>query len=74
MADGNGMNAEFNDCLALFIPKGDFDLDGEEVQRGAGDMRPLSLRSTDNKVIASVLADKLARVARKAVPSSQRGF
>eukprot|EP00959_Pyramimonas_sp_CCMP1952_P150459 3148895-Pyramimonas_sp.AAC.1 len=37
-------------------------------------MRPLSLRNTNIKVIASVLAGKLARAARKAVPSSRRGF
>ena len=74
MRSGLRMPMSFNESLTVFIPKGEAELDREEVLRAADEVRPISLKNSDNKVICSVLNFLLrGEVARKAC-TLQRGF
>jgi hypothetical protein len=45
----------YNDSLSLFIPKGSKDLDVTRVERRPDETRPLGLKNSDNKTIASAV-------------------
>lgn len=74
LASGRRPPLWFNRSLGVFIPKGDDEGDDEGPVRAAGDTRPLSLRNSDSKVLASVVNHKVAGPAALAAHPSQRGF
>ena len=54
LASGYSMPIKFSDQLMLFAAKGEEAEDAHEVCRSPGDTRPLSLKNSDNKIIAGV--------------------
>jgi hypothetical protein len=52
LASGYTMPVTYSDQLMLFVVKGEDQDDAYEVCRVAADTRPLSLKNTDNKIIA----------------------
>jgi hypothetical protein len=65
---------EFNYSHMVFIPKGDEPNDQNVVARGAGDLRPLNLSNTDNKLIALAINGRLSALCQATVSEQQRGF
>jgi hypothetical protein len=65
---------DFNHSHMIFIPKGDEPNDQNVVERGAGDLRPLNLSNTDNKIIALALNGRLSALCQTTVSQQQRGF
>eukprot|EP00959_Pyramimonas_sp_CCMP1952_P372306 7796358-Pyramimonas_sp.AAC.1 len=59
MALGRPMRREFNMGISIFPPKKVLDGDGMEVIRKPNETRPLMLRSTGPKAIASAVNFKL---------------
>ena len=55
IAAGLRLPLHFNDSLGIFAPKGTEENDDNEVVRDVGDLRPLSLKNADNKLIAGEL-------------------
>ena len=66
--------AEFNESHKVFIPKGDEPNDQNIIERGAGDLRPLNLSNTDDKIIALAINDRLSALCQATVSEQQRGF
>ena len=74
LAEGLKMPLDFNDSLTVFPPKNSLQGDSEEVIRDPFSLRPISLKNTDNKIIASAVNFSIsAAIASKACPI-QRGF
>jgi hypothetical protein len=65
---------DFNHSHMIFIPKGDEPNDQNVVERGAGDLRPLNLSNTDNKLVALALNGRLSALCQTTVSQQQRGF
>ena len=64
----------FNDCLLVFIPKGEDIHDQNIIARTPGLTRPISLSNTASKFFALAINRPLAMVARVSVHPRQRGF
>lgn len=71
---GRPMHLEFNDSIACFPLKGGHDNDEKEVLRRACDLRPLSMKNTDNKTIGGVLNGAMRSVVASETRRLQRGF
>ncbi len=71
---GAPLPAGFNDCLLVFIPKGDEVGDRGVVARTPASTRPISLSNTASKFIALAVNRPLAQVALATVHPRQRGF
>jgi hypothetical protein len=54
LASGYSMPIEFSDQLMLFAVKGEEAEDAHEVCRSPSDTRPLSLKNSDNKLVAGI--------------------
>ena len=68
------MPISFNDGIMVFAPKGEREGDESAMYREAIDTRPLSLKSSDNKLVCGVMNFKCrGPLARGACPL-QRGF
>jgi endonuclease/exonuclease/phosphatase family metal-dependent hydrolase len=72
--DGEPLPADFNECLLVFIPKGDEPGDRGTVVRSPDLVRPISLSSTASKFFALAVNRPLAEAARVTVHPRQRGF
>jgi hypothetical protein len=74
----SGMDHEipelFNESNMVFIPKGDEPNDQDIVARGPGDLRPLNLSNTDNKIVALAINGRLSALCQTTVAAQQRGF
>jgi hypothetical protein len=68
------MPITFSDQLMLFAVKGEEPDDTHEVSRSAADTRPLSLKNTDNKIIARVNNYLAKRMLAASAVDIQRGF
>jgi hypothetical protein len=70
--------ADINDGLFVFASKNDKEddhlLSGEGVFRSPGDLRPLTLKNADNKMIAGITNWIIKPVVEQAASISQRGF
>jgi hypothetical protein len=64
----------FNESNMVFIPKGDEPNDQDVVERGPGDLRPLNLSNTDNKIAALAINSRLSALCQATVAEQQRGF
>jgi hypothetical protein len=64
----------FNASQMVFIPKGDEIGDDLVVGRSAGDLRPLNLSNTDNKLVSLALNSRLSHLCKLTVAEQQRGF
>jgi exonuclease III len=73
-ADDHELPVHFNESNMVFIPKGDDPNDQNIVERGPGDLRPLNLSNTDNKLVALVINGRLASLCQMTVAEQQRGF
>jgi hypothetical protein len=71
---GEVLPADFNECLLVFIPKGDEAGDHGTVARAPGLTRPISLSNTASKFFALAINRPLAQVAQVTVHPRQRGF
>ncbi|CAK0837080.1 unnamed protein product, partial [Prorocentrum cordatum] len=74
MALGRPMRKELNMSIAIFPPKKVLDGDGMEVIRKPNETRPLMLRSTGPKAIASAVNFKLKSMIDRGASKAQRGF
>ena len=72
--NGDPLPADFNECLLVFIPKGDEPGDRGTVARSPGMTRPISLSNTASKFFALAINRPLAQVAQVTVHPRQRGF
>jgi hypothetical protein len=72
--DGGALPDDFNECLLVFIPKGDEPGDRGTVARSPDLVRPISLSNTASKFFALAVNRPLAEVARVTVHPRQRGF
>lgn len=73
LASGRRPPLWFNRALGIFVPKGAEDGDETGPVREAEACRPLSLRNSDSKVMASAVNRKAAGPAAAAAHPSQRG-
>ena len=76
LAGGDVPHDDFNESVMVFVPKDVTEreeIDGDIV-RGPMALRPLSLKSTDNKAIAGVTNNRLSPVLSKQSFCIQRGF
>ena len=64
----------FNDSVTIFIPKGEADNDLDLLARHPGETRPLGLKNTDNKTIASNINQSLKPLIFHNACKLQRGF
>ena len=53
--EGHSLPNKFNECLLVFIPKGEDIIDNNLVARSPGLTRPISLSNTDSKLFALVV-------------------
>eukprot|EP00959_Pyramimonas_sp_CCMP1952_P245306 5127080-Pyramimonas_sp.AAC.1 len=60
--------------IAIFPPKKVLDGDGMEVIRKPNETRPLMLRSTGPKAIASAVNSRLKSMIDRGASKAQRGF
>ena len=74
LATGYSMPINFSDQLLLFAVKGDEVDDAHEVCRTPGDTRPLSLKNSDNKIIAGVNNHLAKPMLAASAVDIQRGF
>jgi hypothetical protein len=72
--DGDSLPEDFNECLLVFIPKGDEVGDLGLVARAPGLTRPISLSNTASKFFALAVNRPLAQSAQVTVHPRQRGF
>jgi hypothetical protein len=66
--------AHFNSSLLVFLPKGESELDAQEVVRSAKDTRPISLKNSDNKAVTGALVGSFQQFAKEHTHKSQNGF
>ena len=71
---GRSLPITFNESLLVFAPKGDDPLDHTEVSRDPSCVRPISLKNSDNKLIATVANAAISPVISSQANSLQRGF
>ena len=64
----------FNDSVTVFIPKGEADNDLDLLARHPGETRPLGLKNSDNKTIASNINYSLKPIIFNNACKLQRGF
>jgi hypothetical protein len=74
MAEGGNPPPSFNAGLFVFPPKGSSPDDATAVHREVKDTRPITLKNTDNKILAGVQNFALAPVVAEGACSTQRGF
>ena len=74
LMSGLNMPIDFNSSLSAFVPKGNEVLDEVLISRDAADTRPLAMKNSDNKIVGSVLNDKLKPILSKQTCKLQRGF
>ena len=72
MATGSAPES-FNESIACFIPK-PIDEEAELHCRSPNDVRPLSLKNSDNKICAGILNHGLSKVLPDWAHSKQKGF
>ena len=68
------MHADFSDGHFVFAPKGTQDGDEIQVTRAAGDVRPLTLKNSSNKLVAAAAAASVRQVLVLKAAPTQRGF
>ena len=73
-ARGFLMPLEYYDNTMVFPPKGKEENYNSEVLREPECTRPLSLKSSDNKISGGVVNLKIRHIAAAHVPKIQRGF
>ena len=67
--------SNLNDHLMAFLPKGSEEADlAEGATREAASTRPLALKNTDAKLLATGVNDKIKGILALHSPKSQRGF
>ena len=71
---GLRMPMEFNTSITVFIPKGEDENDRIEVLRSADEVRPISLKNSDNKIICSTMNFILRDTVAVHASPLQRGF
>ena len=71
---GLAMPIDFNQSVSCFPPKGDCEGDEIECVRWACDTRPLSLKNSDNKIVAGSTNITIRNVVAKHTTRVQRGF
>ena len=71
---GEALPEGFNNCLLVFIPKGEEIGDRGTVARSPGLTRPISLSNTSSKFFALAVNLPLALAAQSTVHPRQRGF
>ena len=72
---GLPLHIEYNQSLTVFIPKGEEDEDTPtSVVRRAVDTRPLTLKNSDNKLIAGAVNYTHKHVLTRGICRIQRGF
>jgi hypothetical protein len=65
----------FNDLLGVFLPKGSTDEDtAKSAKRSAENTRPLSLKNTDNKIVAAVTNRSITPIIATNSDKSRNGF
>ena len=74
LEDGEAPPLWFVESETVTPPKGDDDLDRFEVTRKAADVRPIALKNSDNKLVASVYNRKISSIAPQHIHPAQRGF
>ena len=62
------------ECSAVFIPEGEEDDDNLDFTRGASNVRPLYLNTTDNKIVCAANNEDLKVFASQNISHIQRGF
>ena len=72
--NGDSIPSDFNASATVFVPKGNLDADQVEVVREGTDMRPLSLKNTDNKINVSTVNRTLRPVIQEGTHETQNGF
>jgi hypothetical protein len=72
--NGASLPPGFNDCLMVFIPKGEEAGDRGTVARTPAATRPISLSNTVSKFFALAVNFPLAQIAQFTVHPRQRGF
>ena len=71
--DGDG-NTDFNQAVMVFIPKKvDREVNGVRCCE-PGDVRPLSIVNTDNRLMANAVRLRVEPLLERAISSAQRGF
>ncbi len=73
-AEGLPLPLEGLCSLLVFLPKGEEASDGESVVRAPGDTRPISLKSSDLKIIGSVVSGAIRPCLIKSTRKAQRWF
>ena len=70
--------AHFNDGLWAFLPKGEQEEDGTSgpgfVERMPGETRPLTMKNTDNKLVAAAVTYASIPTFKNTINSIQQGF
>lgn len=76
LLDTGELPTGFNHSILTFIPKGPSpgDDNDDDLSRSPKQTRPLSLGSTDNKILAMAIAAPLQVAAQASVCKAQRGF
>jgi hypothetical protein len=72
--NGDSLPEDFNECLLVFIPKGEEVGDLGTVARAPGLTRPISLSNTASKFFALAVNRPLSETAQVTVHPRQRGF
>ena len=73
--DGRPASAELNESVLALLPKGAENGDNHlQAVREAGNLRPLSLKNADAKLMASTLAHSLKKLVSRYATRAQRGF
>ena len=68
------MPLEFNASLTIFLPKGDEAGDAVGLVRDPANTRPLALKNSDNKIIATAVNSRIKSVVSRHSNKIQRGF
>ena len=71
---GLRMPIDFNDGISIFPPKGEEAGDDVDFIRDPGNTRPLTLKNTDNKLIATVTNTKIKSTLSTKSNAIQQGF
>ena len=74
LMSGQVMPREFNNSISIFPPKGDEEDDDTDLTRSPMNTRMLSLKNSDNKIIASVINRKMKLIVAETTNPIQRGF
>ena len=74
LMNGESPPTDFNFATLVMLPKKPSVQTRTGCYYAAKDTRPLSIVNTDNRIIANILRDRLARFAASICDPAQRGF